>query len=590
MGKGNRSRQDRALETVQNTQEATPKSTKVKTAIATAAVAFLIVGCILLSVIVNTGLVLRMKTAANTDNYEVSGTVMTYLVYSQAQYYYSMYQSYGLTNYTLADIIDTMGIKSSVLDQAKQMLVLCEYAKAHNLTLSADDEADIDAYIESIEQEAANNLYSTNAYVKLMYGNGVNIKDIREALELSYLSNVAYEALEKELEGKITDELVNKYVEENVASFYFADYLTYTFTANLDAAGAKATEEEQKAYEDAKAEMAALAEELQKVDSVDAFNDFVINYIVNTLMSENFDQMFEDSYKATLESEGLIPEESVFAADKAEVLAKVTDHLNDIYTSTVSETEETEEEEEEETLPEDANDYVKALDTLLDKLIDKAETAYEDVINLDYAHYTPAEEGAEDTTSEFDKWLFDAETKVGDTKLISNADDEEATKTTYSVSILMTASALKDEIATYDVGHILVKFDVEDDEEPTEEQKAAAKAEAEAILEQYLAGEKTLDAFKALGEEKTDDSNVVYENTTLGQMVEPFENWAIDEARKEGDVEIVETEYGYHVMYFIDNALTSESGVLSELFNEWLEAEAVNCHYSYNQSVIDSIQ
>ena len=33
-------------------------------------------------------------------------------------------------------------------------------------------------------------------------------------------------------------------------------------------------------------------------------------------------------------------------------------------------------------------------------------------------------------------------------------------------------------------------------------------------------------------------------------MVSEFEDWSIDPARKEGDVGIVETTYGYHVMYF----------------------------------------
>ena len=63
----------------------------------------------------------------------------------------------------------------------------------------------------------------------------------------------------------------------------------------------------------------------------------------------------------------------------------------------------------------------------------------------------------------------------------------------------------------------------------------------------------------------------------------------IDSERKEGDTGIVETEYGYHVMYFIDSATTSESGVLSELYSDWVEEEAVKCNYSYKQSVLDSI-
>ena len=53
MGKGNRSRQDRAFETVNTTVEATPKNTKLITTITTIAVSLLLVGCILLSVVVS---------------------------------------------------------------------------------------------------------------------------------------------------------------------------------------------------------------------------------------------------------------------------------------------------------------------------------------------------------------------------------------------------------------------------------------------------------------------------------------------------------------------------------------------------------
>ena len=45
----------------------------------------------------------------------------------------------------------------------------------------------------------------------------------------------------------------------------------------------------------------------------------------------------------------------------------------------------------------------------------------------------------------------------------------------------------------------------------------------------------------------------LYENIYPGQMVEPFEDWCYDAARATGDTGIVETTYGYHVMYFVGN-------------------------------------
>jgi len=37
-------------------------------------------------------------------------------------------------------------------------------------------------------------------------------------------------------------------------------------------------------------------------------------------------------------------------------------------------------------------------------------------------------------------------------------------------------------------------------------------------------------------------------------MVVPFQDWCFDAARKTGDTGIVETQYGYHVMYFVGDS------------------------------------
>ena len=34
-------------------------------------------------------------------------------------------------------------------------------------------------------------------------------------------------------------------------------------------------------------------------------------------------------------------------------------------------------------------------------------------------------------------------------------------------------------------------------------------------------------------------------------MVDPFDEWCFDDARKAGDTGIVKTDYGYHVMYYV---------------------------------------
>ena len=42
----------------------------------------------------------------------------------------------------------------------------------------------------------------------------------------------------------------------------------------------------------------------------------------------------------------------------------------------------------------------------------------------------------------------------------------------------------------------------------------------------------------------------LYENITPGSMADTFDAWCFDETRQPGDTGIVETQYGYHIMYF----------------------------------------
>ena len=87
------------------------------------------------------------------------------------------------------------------------------------------------------------------------------------------------------------------------------------------------------------------------------------------------------------------------------------------------------------------------------------------------------------------------------------------------------------------------------------EAMATAKETAEKLLAEYEAGEHTEDAFAAIGDAAYADGTAAesarYEDITPGQMVEDFENWCFDASRQVGDTGIVESTYGYHVMYYV---------------------------------------
>lgn len=113
-----------------------------------------------------------------------------------------------------------------------------------------------------------------------------------------------------------------------------------------------------------------------------------------------------------------------------------------------------------------------------------------------------------------------------------------------------------------------------------EEAWAAGKATAEGILEQWLAGEKTEESFAALAGEYTQDpgsayTGGLYTDVTEGQMVQNFNDWCFDPARQVGDYGIVETEFGYHIMFYSGETLQwmirAEEDVIGEKTNAMAE-------------------
>ncbi len=145
-------------------------------------------------------------------------------------------------------------------------------------------------------------------------------------------------------------------------------------------------------------------------------------------------------------------------------------------------------------------------------------------------------------------FLFGEKTKAGDIKVV---EDEE--NGLFKVFLLLTPRA-RDNSATKTVRHILIA--PEDMENET--QKKDAKAKADKLLADWKKGEATEESFAALVHDNTDDTGSketggLYENFGKGEMVEAFEKWSYDAARKPGDTAVVETEYGYHIMYFVGN-------------------------------------
>ncbi len=198
----------------------------------------------------------------------------------------------------------------------------------------------------------------------------------------------------------------------------------------------------------------------------------------------------------------------------------------------------------------------------------------------------------ENTNSAARSWLADSSRKVGDFTIIpyetsSTNDNGESVNVINDYYAIVFLGRNDNEMKLANVRHILVNFEGGTTDENgnvtyTDAEKATAMTEAQAILDEFLAGAATDESFAALATEKTDDTasaatGGLYEDITpeQGIYVESFTNWASDESRKAGDTGIIESDYGYHVMYYVgDDEMTYRDYMISNLIrseslSEW---------------------
>ena len=188
------------------------------------------------------------------------------------------------------------------------------------------------------------------------------------------------------------------------------------------------------------------------------------------------------------------------------------------------------------------------------------------------------------------EWVTADERTEGDMTVIANtatSTDAEGNETTTTTGYYVVRFQSRDDnnFALKDVRHILAKFEGGTTDSATgtttysDEEKAAAKARAEELLATWESGDKTEESFAALANEKSDDGDGttggLYEDIYPGEMVTNFNDWCFDANRTVGETGIVETQFGYHVMYFVgDSDITyRDYQIKSELqsteMNDW---------------------
>ena len=172
------------------------------------------------------------------------------------------------------------------------------------------------------------------------------------------------------------------------------------------------------------------------------------------------------------------------------------------------------------------------------------------------------------SNEDYAKWLSDSSRKPGDITIIPNFTDStdadgKVTTSITGYTFLMFVDRNENNMKLVNVRHILKAFkggttDENGNTTYSETEKAIAEEAAKTILDGWVSGGGGADLFAALATDNTDDlasipTGGLYTGVYPGQMVANFNDWCFAEGRKPGDYGIIETEYGYHVMYFFDH-------------------------------------
>ncbi len=437
----------------------------------------------------------------------------------------------GIENPMFTDFFDYSARESIKLVKAAKA-----YAEDNNITLDESDYAKVDEALESFKQSAKNSgNYSLPAYLRAFFGKGMSTALLEKICEEQVLNEKVQEAKMAEFSDSYSDKKIEKEYKENLESYGAVSLRNYVIKA--ETVTVKAEKEGEEDTKEVTKE--TMADAKKKADS----------FVARLNAGESFADIASD-----FEKEAGSESYAELKTDDSLTLLEDTNYSNLSYSS--------------------ADD--KFLDWAMDEKTEKGETFIvenEDEGYTVYAMVEPVHHTPDAKTYDVRHILLQFSEDEKDTE--ETAEGEETEETTEA------AEDEKEEVevellnpADYDV---TVDIDVDLD---TTKDKALYK-KTQDILADYLKGDKSEEAFGELAKKHSADSNAeeggIYEDVPQGQMVPEFENWSLAEGRKAGDVGIVETTYGYHIMYAVSEpevttwSDTIKSDLASEDYNTFAE-------------------
>lgn len=581
---------------------------------------FVVIAAVLLTCVVSlvssTGLVMRMSNAVVSENYKVTGNMMTYfymLTYNNFATNYSSYLDYfSLDGYYPEDhrltpiggtaenpnTYDTMFLGNydgtwfdyfmdQTISDVKTMLIYCEEADViGGLELTKEEKETIEASIDAAitEYRIQNIAYggtgelSESACLTAMYGNGIRRSDIRKAMEISTLASKCSEYIYDKIETAVNEDRIQAEYAENNKDFEGVDYFYYRFSVNYteitegydDAELETKKDEILKKYQDRIAEIKAAAAEAEKKTDIKEFKEYVLNYVANN----KYDELYDDE-KPT----GTIPSEENLKAIKEKMIAEVVAEVMDGKEETEDVVKENKGETETTYTIYDISitkDFAKAIRTVREDL-------FTNVSNV--AKSNTIEKASYTKDDEFSEWAFSDERKEGDMKKISEGDgaaegEIKVDKKYYRDTVyFLTSTSDRDETNSRDVAYMLFSS--------TDTAKAAIE-ELKKI--EGLNKEK----FAEVANKKGASGHTVWEDYLEGEMMSSsFDEWLYDEETKIGSITetpITMSDGSVMVAFYVeDGEVVWKVEVKDSLIEEDFEAREDKMTAAHSGSISDSI-
>jgi len=221
---------------------------------------------------------------------------------------------------------------------------------------------------------------------------------------------------------------------------------------------------------------------------------------------------------------------------------------------------------------------------------------------FDYSKYMK-EKASYTKDDKISEWIFGEGRFKGEVEVIEVTSGT-GSATAKSYTAVCFVSCGKDMSDVANMRHILFQSEVQYDDNGNKltdaegkdvTNKDEMKKKAEALLATWNAGDKTEDSFAALVKDNTDDAGSkytggLYENFDEGYMTEGIDKWIFpaDEAKRpaKGDVSVIESNYGYHLVYFLGYGeawkATVESKMVNDAFDEYFKGLESAASISYN--------